>query len=250
MPAAFSDAELACAAGNCRESIERMEEDVRHHPGDFRLHYKLGICYSGCCKSHPLVHPEMAVPYLRQALQLLPANPGVARAAVLDQIGNALIERAKREGAESLCAAIETHRSAAEAFLKLRRIDDWARVQFNLGNSYCELSDVSGEDHWEEAVEAYRKALLVRTRHKDPEQHAMVLENLGTAYRHLADVSNALRCFRASLHVHTAAAHPEKCAALHNNLGNLYLSIPDATVRNSRRHMPVARVAGVSGLRG
>ena len=44
----------------------------RAPPGHFSLHYSLGLCYSGSCGfSHPLICPDLAVPYLRRALALL-----------------------------------------------------------------------------------------------------------------------------------------------------------------------------------
>jgi tetratricopeptide (TPR) repeat protein len=225
----------ACAAGNCEESIDLLEHAVRGQSGDFRLYYRLGVCYSGCCRPHTQVHPEMAVPYLRQALRLVGSDAGTARAAVLDQLGNALIERSHTEGAEPLRAAIDCHVAAAEAFESLGMAGDWARVEFNLGNSWCDLAEATGEDRWAEAVAAYEKSLLVRTRDKDPEHHAAALENLGTAYRQLAQAGKSIRCFRQALWIYTPAANPEKCAALHNNLGNTILSFPGDIARNARR---------------
>jgi tetratricopeptide (TPR) repeat protein len=231
----MDEAQRACAAGSCEQSIEWLEQAVLQRPGDFRLHYRLGACYSGCCRHHALVHPEMAVPYLRHALRLLGTDAGEARAAILDQLGNALVERGHNEGADSLRSSIDCHRDAAEAYLSLRMLDDWARLQFNLGNSYCELSEQAGEDHWQAAVSAFRKSLMVRTRQKDPQHFASTLENLGVAYRQLADYGASIRCFRQALWIYTPTTNPEKCAALHNNLGNVFLCIPDASVRNARR---------------
>lgn len=236
MAAAAMDSALsACAAGNCEGSIDLLEWAVRERPGDFRLYYRLGSCYSGCCKTHTMVHPEMAIPYLRQALRLLGSDTGTARAAVLDQLGNALIERSRAEGAESLRAAIRCHVEAAEAFEALGMAEDWARVEFNLGNSWCELAETTDENHWAEAVAAYENSLKVRTRHKDPEHHAAALENLGTAYRQLANPLRSIHCFRQALWIYTPAANAEKCATLHNNLGNAFLSAPGDLARNARR---------------
>ena len=58
--AATEDAERSCAAGECEAAIELFERAVRLEPCDFRLHYRLGLCYGGGCRSHALVHPDMA----------------------------------------------------------------------------------------------------------------------------------------------------------------------------------------------
>ncbi|HUB77487.1 MAG TPA: hypothetical protein VMB03_01755 [Bryobacteraceae bacterium] len=225
----------ACAAERCVEAIEAIEQAVAFQPGDFRLFFRLGVCYSGCCRPHALVHPELSVPYLRQALRLVGSDAGHARAAVLDQLGNALLQRARTEGAESLRDAIETHLAAAEAFRSLGQIDDWARVQFNIGNSYCNLSETTGENHWRRAVEAYEKTLLVRTRSRDPERCAAALENLGTAWRQAGDARKSIQCLHRALRISVLLGSTPKCADLHNNLGNAFLSLPAMTARNALR---------------
>jgi len=235
MPGAVIDAvDRACAAGKCEESINLLERAVQSRPSDFRLHYRLGQCYSGCCRPHPLVHPDMAVPFLRQALRLLGSDTGVARAAVLEQLGNTLIERVE------LPAAIDCHLAAAEIYRSLDMLEDWARVEFNLGNSYCELSEATAEDYWQEAISDYEKSLQVRTLKKDPGKHAAILENLGTAFRHLpGQEAKSIQCYRRALRIYTPAANAGKCAALHNNLGNAFLALPateaEAISRNARR---------------
>lgn len=239
MPAAAMDGvERACLAGKCEESIDLLEQAVRLRPGDYSLHYRLGICYGGCCRSHPLVHPDMAIPYFRQALRFLGDEPGAARAAVLDQLGNTLIERSRTAEADSLRTAIDCHLSAAEIYRSLGMANEWARIQFNLGNSCCDLSEAAGEHHWAEAVSHYEQSLRIRTRQKDPQLYAAVQENLGTAYRRLPDFLKSIQCYRRALWVHNPTANPEKCAALQNNLGNAFLSLPDSggnAARNARR---------------
>jgi tetratricopeptide (TPR) repeat protein len=236
-PAAIDEAARACAAGDCVESIDLLEDAVRLRPGDFRLHYRLGQCYSGCCRSHPLVDPDMAVPYLRQALRFLGSGPGIARAAVLDQLGNTLTRRGAWRD------AIDCHLAAAEMYRSFGMPGEWARAQFNLGNSYCELAEATGENHWEEAASHYEKSLEVRSRQKDPEHYAATLENLGTAYRRLAglkvagSITKSIQCYRRALWIYIPAANSNKCAAVHNNLGNAYLSLPgDRNTRRALRH--------------
>lgn len=242
MPAgAIDEVERACAAGNCGDAIDLLESAVRLRPGDFRLHFHLGRCYSGCCRSHPLVHPEMAVPYLRQALRLLGPDAKLARAAALDLLGNTLTESgASRD-------AVDSYLAAAELYQSLGMSEEWARAQFNLGNSYCELSEARAENHWEQAVFHYEQALQVRTRQKEPVHYAAALENLGTAYRRLSGgAKKSIQCYRKALWIYTPSANPGKCAALHNNLGNAYLSLPgDRNMRHALRHFDRALILQV-----
>jgi len=186
----------------------------------------------------------MAVAYLRQALRLMGADTGRARAAVLDELGNALIRGADAPRETALGDAIDSHRDAAQLYESLGQADDCARLHFNLANSCCELSDLTGTDHWQEAVLHYERSLRVRTRLADPERYAATLENLGTAYRRLpaadgSNVQNSIKCYRRAMHIYAAAAYPDKNASLHNNLGNAFLPLPGADAglitRNARR---------------
>ncbi len=242
--AALEEAERACANGDCETAINLFERAVGIEPYNLRLHYRLGSCYGGACRTHALVHPDMAIAYLRQALRLMGAGSGSMRAAVVDQLGNALCRSGSIPRAAALRMAIECHIEATEIYQSLQMTDDWGRTQFNLGNSYCELSEISGEDHWREAVSRYEESLSARTRKKDPERHAAVLENLGSAYRRLADslggnVKKSIKCYQRALRIYAPATHPDKSAALENNLGNAYLSLLEADqktrVRNARR---------------
>src|SRR5581483_12047466 len=176
-------AERACAAAHCEEAIGLLEQLAPQQPGNYNLYFTLGLCASGGCRKHSQVSPEMAATYLRKALQLLGTGGGVARAAILDALGNALARTKGEARAEALHAAIAHQGEAAAIYQEHRESDDWARVQFNLGNSLCDLSEATGEDHWREAVSHYEQSLRVRTRRKDPERHAAVLENLGSACR-------------------------------------------------------------------
>jgi len=227
-------ADRACEAQDCQASIGFLEEAVRLRPHDYRLHYRLGLCYGGSCRPHPLVRPEMAVPYLRQALRIIGPEPGRLRAEILDQLGNTLA------ASGDLRAAIDSHREAAGIYQALGMRNDWARVQFNLGNFCCELSDAAAENHWQEAVSHYENSLEVRTREKDPQRYAAVLENLGTAYRRLpprdaGHIKKSIQCYRRALAVYVRSAWPEQHAALQNNLGNAFLSLPESVEKNAAR---------------
>lgn len=222
----------ACAAKQCDRAIDLLECAVREQPCNPSLYHSLGLCYGGACGfNHPLICPDLAIPYLRRALALLGQDPGIARAAILDTLGTALV---RGQGAAASRSAIECYREAARIYAESALRDDWARAVFNLGNALCDLSEISGEDHWQEAVFHYEESLQVRTREKDPERHAAVLENLGTAYRRLSGgvrgdkVKESIRCYRRALRIYAPATHPDKSAALENNLGNAYLSLPGA----------------------
>lgn len=236
----------ACAQGRCVEAIGLLERAVSQQPADFRLHYTLGLCYSGACGvGHPLVCPDMAVPYLRRALALLGEDAGIVRATILDALGNALVRGREAPRLAAATTAIECFREAARIYRECARLDDWARTSFNLGNTLCDLSETTGEDHWREAVFQYEESLRVRTLEKDPDRHAAVLENLGSAYRRLSggglgdNVKKSIKCYWRALRIYAPATHPDKNAALHNNLGNAYLSLPEtdgrAKARNARR---------------
>jgi tetratricopeptide (TPR) repeat protein len=242
-PAAGS-VETACGAGECEQAIGLLEEAVRRQPTNPMLHYRLGVCYSGGCHPHSLTHPDMAVSYFRQALRLFGPAAGLSRAAVLEGLGNTLLQSRLRPPETSLRDAVNCHREAARIYESAGNPDDWARANFNLGNSCCELSEVTGEDHWREAVARYEQSLRVRTRQRDPERYAAVLENLGTAYRRLstdaaANIRKSIQCYRRALGIFGRGTHPGKYAALQNNLGNAFLSLPDtgegSAARNARR---------------
>jgi tetratricopeptide (TPR) repeat protein len=234
-------AEKACAAHRCEDAIELLERTIRQGPSSYKLHYMLGVCYAGGCRRHSLANPEMAVPYLRHALQLAGTRDRRARAAILDELGNALCAGSELPRDSVLRAAAACLAEAAQLYGAAGAPQQSARLHFNLGNTLCDLSEATGEDHWLDAVSHYQEALRIRTRERDPERHAAVLENLGTAYRRLSgeNVGKCIRCYRQALRVYVAGKYPQKNAALQNNMGNAFLSLPqrdDAhAVHNARR---------------
>ena len=220
-------ADTACAAGECEQAIALLEEGLRQRPGDFRLHYRLGICYAGGCRPHSLVHADMAAAYLREALRLAPLAD-VTRAAILEQAANAALHSRAVTPADAMRKAIEYYLEAAQIYQAAEMTEEWARTQFNLGNSYCELAEISGEEHWVAAVSHYELCLTLRTLASNPERHAALLENLGTAYRRLPGaIEKSIRCYRRSLAIYKGCRLPEKSAALYNNLGNAFLSLAE-----------------------
>jgi tetratricopeptide (TPR) repeat protein len=233
-----------CGGRPCEEAIATFEAAVRERPADALGHYQLGLCYSGSCRVHSQVSPEMATAYLWRALALAGAGEFL-RASILDALGNTLIRCPDRPRDAALRDAIACHGEAAAMYRAIGNPGDWARTQFNLGNSCCELSEATGEDHWQEAVCHYEKSLEVRTRKENSERYAAVLENLGTAYRRLpgeaagANVRKSIECYHRALRVCRRSANPARNAALQNNIGNAYLSLPQedepAAARNARR---------------
>jgi len=229
LPAAAGDAEKACAAGECEKAIGILEKAMAESPQDFRLYYRLGLCYGGSCRPHPLADDGMAVAYLQRASILTAGTTGIDRATVLDQLANTLSQGPP--DAEALRSAIECHREAAEIYVSLGMVDDWARTQFNLGNSCCDLAELAGEDHWQQAVVHYEQCLRVRMPENEAERYAAVLENLGTAYRQLAaggtpeNIRKSIVCYQRALRV-SRDAPPARRAALENNLANALLSLP------------------------
>lgn len=230
---------LHCRAGQCVEAISVLEELVRRRPNNAEWFHQLGLCYSGACRSHPLLSIRIAVAYLERALSCIGAGsaPSV-RVTYLDSLGNAYL-RDSQPG-----AAIPVLREAAQLYAKLGLTDDWAREEYNLGNAFCDLGEAETPDKWQSAVGHYRNALKVRTKERDPARYAATLQNLGTAYRELAggdraaNVRAAIGCYRGAMRVYDRANFPAEQAALHNNLGNSYLSLPgsqESRRRNVRR---------------
>ena len=227
-----SEQNPACACGDCEGSIALLEQFVQRQPHNYALHYNLGVCYGGLCRSHPLVHPDTATAYLRQALRLAPAPAGV-RAAILDQLAGTLLHV---PGETALREAIDRHLEAAGLYRTLGMAADWSRTEYNLGNSCCELSESSGEEHWSEAIAHYLTSLEIEPREKNPERDMAVLINLGTAYRRVHNPGGSVQCYRRALRYPAARCNPEKRATLENNLGNAILSLPEPDQRTGARN--------------
>ncbi|MDR3698282.1 MAG: hypothetical protein P4L56_01525 [Candidatus Sulfopaludibacter sp.] len=222
----------ACALGDCEASIAVLEQSVCRQPHNYALHYKLGVCYGGLCRSHPLVHPDTAAAYLRQALRLVPEPTGV-RAAILDQLAGTLL---RIPGDTALREAIDCHLEAARLYRTLGMAEDWSRTEYNLGNSCCDLSERTAEEHWREAIAHYLTSLEIQTREKHAARDAAVLINLGTAYRRVHNLDLCINCYRRALRFQATRSNPEKRATLENNLGNAILSLPEPDERTAARN--------------
>lgn len=222
----------ACARGECEGAIALLEQSVQRQPHNYTLHYNLGVCYGGLCRSHPLVHPNTAAAYLRQALRLAPEPAGV-RAAILDQLAGTLLQV---PGEAALREAIAHHLEAAGLYRTLGMGADWSRTEYNLGNSCCELSESTGEEHWNEAIAHYLASLEVQPGEKNPDRDMAAMINLGTAYRRVHNLAGSVRCYRRALRFPAARSNPEKRATLENNLGNAILSLPEPDQRTGARN--------------
>lgn len=228
----FEEVRRACMEGCCEEVISLLEQAIRRQPSNFELYYWLGICHSGGCRRHKMTDADFALAYLHQALHMAPEADPLARAAVMEELADACSASRALPRAAAMRTAIECRRQAAEIYLGRKKLEDWARQEFNLGNAFCDLSDVAGEDHWREAIFHYEEALKIRTRERSPERHAAVLENLGTALRQTGEVRRSISCYRRALQSY-GSWQPARIAALHNNIGNSFLSLPvvDETTR-------------------
>ena len=236
-------AESKCGRQQCEDAIDLLEQAVRIQPGNPRLYYQLGVCYTGGCRSHRLTTPDLGEEYLRHALSLLGRSAKtILRASILNALGNALGSCRRGSKSVRLREAIACHEEAAEIYRSNNLLEEWAREEFNLANAWCELPEEEFPEKWAESIGDYRKALEVRTRAKDPQRHAATLLNLGTAFRQLpsgdrtANVMEAVRCYRKALRIYTLSAFPLQYAELCNNLGNACLSCPAQDEASQKRH--------------
>jgi tetratricopeptide (TPR) repeat protein len=234
-----------CGRHECEEAVGLLEEAVRIQPGNARLYYHLGFCYSGGCHQHRLVAPDMAEEYLRHALShaSLAAEP-LLQAKVLDTLGN--LRGRQVSDAAALREAIACHQEAAEIYRRSGQSDDWAREEFNQANIWCDLPEREFPEKWTEAIKHYENALRVRTSGRDPKRYAATLLNLGTALRQAhsgdraANVMKAVRCYRAALRVYTVDAFPYQFAEVCNNLANACLTCRARDKTSQRRYVRYA----------
>jgi tetratricopeptide (TPR) repeat protein len=249
--ALFASAHALCERRSCDEAVSLWEQASSLRPADPDIHYQLGFCYAGGCGVENLLDPEVAVFHYRRALSLASHENAVGRAMILGALANAYVRGAAHAGPR-LLSAIYCYEEAAQIFARLRRLDDWAREQFNLGNAWCEMPGGDFPEKWRRAIEHYERALSIRTRLKDPRQYAATLQNLGTAYRELtsgdpgSNNRRAVKCYHQAMRALRGVAPGSRLADLHHNLGNAYLSLAGLEadeVRNLRRairHLTVA----------
>ena len=239
----LAGARQSCSLERCEEAIACWEQALSRRPCDPDIHYQLGFCYAGGCRTHPLVDPEIAVHHFGSALSELREEDGLGRARILSAVGNTHASMPGRATTD-LLAAIACQERAASIFWQRGAAEEWAREEYNLGNTWCELPKEDYPAKWQTAIAHYERALLVRTRDKDRGKHASTLQNLGTAYRELKtgdrgqNIRAAIRCYHQALRAFGQQAREEKRANLHNNLGNAYLSLAaekDKPIHNTDR---------------
>jgi len=240
------EAHRLCQEHECESCIAALLQASQAEPMNYAIHFQMGVCCSGGCRSHSQTSPEIALSHLRVALTLVgPSHQPRERAQVLSAMGNTWLISSRESTQVRLQAAISCFQEGAQIYRSVGDLEAWAREEFNLGNTYCELSEEASPGKWAEAVSHYQRALQLRTRVSDPVCYAATLENLGTAYRQLSsgdkagNIRKAILCYRKALQVYTATLFPVQNAGLHNNLGNAYVSLPSAdsasTSKNLRR---------------
>lgn len=238
----LESASIACRAKRCEDAIAALEHLAQLVPDSSATHYFLGYCYAGGCRQHSLTDPDIAQHHLRKSLSFLRPGDPQERAKVLGALGNTYMASRQLPQRARLLAAFECYGKAAAIHHEHKRMDDWAREQYNLGNVCCELPQESFPEKWEQAIQHYTNALRVRTAATHPEGHARILENLGTAYREFltgnrqASLLKSIRCYREALRVYTPSSFPRENAAVHNNLGNTLLSLATADRPRGVRH--------------
>jgi tetratricopeptide (TPR) repeat protein len=250
----FDTASELCATRRCGEAVSLWEQASSLRPGDPGVHYQLGFCYTGGCGVRTLLDPAVAIFHYRRALALSARANTAGRAMILGALGNAYASDAGRSR-QQLMNAIRCYEEAAEIYAGARKLDDWAREQFNLGNVWCEMAEAEFPEKWEQAIEHYERALSIRTQVKDARHYAATLQNLGTAYREVksgdphANLRKAMDCYHRALRALRNAAPARKLADLHHNLGNAYLTLSameafeDRNVLRALRHFARALAA-------
>ena len=242
-----------CASRRCGEAVALWEQASSLRPADPGVHYQLGFCYAAGCGARALLDPAIAIFHYRRALALSARENTVGRAMVLGALGNAYTSAGRSR--PQLMNAIQCYEEAAEIYAAERKLDDWAREQFNLGNVWCEMPEAEFPEKWQRAIEHYERALSVRTRTKDARHYTATLQNLGTAYREVksgdphANVRKAIDCYSRAMRALRDAAPVRKRADLHHNLGNAYLTLSameafeDRNVLRALRHFARALIA-------
>jgi tetratricopeptide (TPR) repeat protein len=233
-----------CRNLDCEKAIDALDRAVRLHPQSAEPHRRLGVCYSGCCRTHSLVSAGLAVAHLKHAIKLLDGSgASFALAQAIEALANTYMANCPADPSSEGRAAIEYGRKAAEMYRKQGLPFEAARVEHNLGNTWCELPEAEFLDKWRNAVSHFERALKVRTKPSHPGLYAATMMNLGTAYRELSNgdrtgsVRQAICCHARAHHVYRPAAYPLQNANLHNNLGNAFLSLAAVDITNVSKNV-------------
>lgn len=155
-------------------------------------------------------------------------GPHETGTALVD-LGLALTTLGEREsGTTRLDEAVETYRTALQAYTHELVPLAWAMTQNNLGNALRILGERQNSPaRLDEAVEAYRAALQEYTRERVPLDWAMTQNNLGNALQRLGEresgttrLDEAVEAYRAALQERPRHHVPLEWATTQNNLGN------------------------------
>lgn len=234
-----------CRGLDCEKAIDALDRAVRQYPQSVEPYYRLGVCYSGCCRAHTLVSAGLAVAHLKHAIKRLEeSGPSLALTQSVEALANTYMNHP--DSSIERKAAIECGQKAAVMYRDQGLLLEAARVEHNLGNTCCELPEAKFPGKWRNAVFHFEKALEARTKGDHPRLYAATMINLGTAYRELPDpgragnVRQAIGCYAQAHHVYGPAAYPLQNANLHNNLGNAFLSLAAADMTKASKNIRCA----------
>ena len=241
----LASARRCCNAHLCEQAISYLEAAAELQPANFRIQYKLGVCYSGACQRHSLTDLPLAHVHFKNALTHYSATDAapLEKARILGALGNTYSSCNQMPLQARLRAAIDCYTGAASIYFSEQASDDWAREEFNLGNAFSELPPDRYPHKWEDAIVHYENALQIRTKDKDRRAHAVTLQNLGIGLRELssgnrvANIKRSIGCCRRALALHRADCSTRGVAVVENNLGNSFLSLATVDAEHEARHL-------------
>ena len=165
----------------------------------------------------------------RRALELVTHLQNAApRAALLNELGNSLVQSPKGDRAENIEQAIECYHQALKIYTEKDYPKQWAMTENNLALAYSNRITGNQAENIEQAIHHYEQALKVRTEYDYPKQWAETKNNLATAYisriwdDRAENIEQAIEHCRQSLRVRTEKDFPADWAMTENNLANAY----------------------------
>lgn len=159
---------------------------------------------------------------------LLTENDGLARADLLNNLGNVLAARAQlRRNADLYRQSVASFESALDLVSQEATPHEWAELQANLGTALQSLGQLEANAKLlNTAVDAYTAALLVYTKTETPEKWLLVMHELGSAlhaYGLLLKGNRTLHksvvAYKNALSVLDADNYAFELTATHNNRG-------------------------------
>ena len=165
----------------------------------------------------------------RRALELVTHLQNAApRAALLNELGNSLVQSPKGDRAENIEQAIECYYRALEIYTDKDYPKQWAMTENNLALAYSNRITGNQAENIEQAIHHYEQALKVRTENDYPKQWAETKNNLAAAYisriwdDRAENIEQAIEHCRQALKVRTEKDFPADWAMTENNLANAY----------------------------